>query len=158
RLRSNPTKGSTLMLTVGDRFPAFNLKGVVSLEKGKEFASVSSEGRPGKWQVVFFWPKDFTFVCPTEIAAFGKKYQDFVDRETDVFGVSHDNKYVHLAWRRTHPDLKDLPYPMLADVKQELTSAAGVIHKEEGVPLRATFVIDPTGIIRHVSVNDLNVG
>ena len=146
------------MLTVGDRFPAFNLKGVVSLEKGKEFAPVSSEGRPGKWQVVFFWPKDFTFVCPTEIAAFGKKYQDFVDRDTDVFGVSHDNEYVHLAWRRTHPDLKDLPYPMLSDVKQELTSAAGVIHKQEGVPLRATFIVDPTGIIRHVSVNDLDVG
>jgi alkyl hydroperoxide reductase subunit AhpC len=146
------------MLTVGDRFPAFNLKGVVSLEKGKEFAPISSEGRPDKWKVVFFWPKDFTFVCPTEIAAFGKKYQDFVDRDTDVFGVSHDNEYVHLAWRRTHPDLKELPYPMLSDVKQELTSAAGVIHKQEGVPLRATFIIDPTGIIRHVSVNDLDVG
>jgi alkyl hydroperoxide reductase subunit AhpC len=146
------------MLTVGDRFPAFKLNGVVSLEKGKEFAHVSSESSPDKWKVVFFWPKDFTFVCPTEIAAFGKKYQDFVDRETDVFGVSHDNEYVHLAWRRTHPDLKDLPYPMLADVKQELTSAAGVIHKEEGVPLRATFIVDPTGIIRHVSVNDLDVG
>jgi alkyl hydroperoxide reductase subunit AhpC len=146
------------MLTVGDKFPAFNLTGVVSLEKGKEFAPVSSDANPGKWKVVFFWPKDFTFVCPTEIAAFGKRHRDFLDRDTEVFGVSHDNEYVHLAWRRTHPDLKDLPYPMLADVKQQLTAAAGVIHKEEGVPLRATFVIDPTGIIRHVSVNDLNVG
>ena len=146
------------MLTVGDNFPAFKLLGVVSLEKGKEFAELSSEGGPGKWKVVFFWPKDFTFVCPTEIAAFGKHHKDFVDRDTDVFGVSHDNEYVHLAWRRTHPDLKDLPYPMLADVKQELTSAAGVIHKQEGVPLRATFVIDPNNVIRHVSVNDLNVG
>jgi alkyl hydroperoxide reductase subunit AhpC len=146
------------MLTVGDTFPAFELTGVVSLEKGKEFAPISSAASPGKWKVVFFWPKDFTFVCPTEIAAFGKRYRDFVDRDTEVFGVSHDNEYVHLAWRRTHPDLKDLPYPMLADVKQELTAAAGVIHKQEGVPLRATFIVDPTGIIRHVSVNDLNVG
>jgi lipoyl-dependent peroxiredoxin subunit C len=146
------------MLTIGDNFPSFNLLGVVSLEKGKEFAQISSAEKPGKWKVVFFWPKDFTFVCPTEIAEFGRRYQDFVDRDTEVYGVSHDNEYVHLAWRRTHPDLKNLPYPMLADVKQELSRAAGVIHKEEGVPMRATFIVDPTGIIRHVSVNDLNVG
>ena len=146
------------MLTVGDKFPAFKLKGVVSLEKGKEFAEISSQDRPGKWKIVFFWPKDFTFVCPTEIAAFGKKNKDFAERDAEVFGVSHDNEYVHLAWRRTHPDLKDLPYPMLADVKQELTHAAGVIHKTEGVPLRATFIVDPDDVIRHVSVNDLDVG
>jgi alkyl hydroperoxide reductase subunit AhpC len=146
------------MLTVGDKFPSFKCKGVVSLEKGKEFADVSSESFPGAWKVVFFWPKDFTFVCPTEIAEFGKHNQEFADRDTQVLGVSHDNEYVHLAWRRTHPDLKDIPYPMLADVKRELSSAAGVVHKEEGVPLRATFIVDPTGIIRHVSVNDLSVG
>jgi alkyl hydroperoxide reductase subunit AhpC len=156
--QKNNLERKMLMLTIGDKFPAFKLLGVVSLDKGKEFAEVSSEGQPGRWKVVFFWPKDFTFVCPTEIAAFGKQYKEFQDRDTDVFGVSHDNEYVHLAWRRTHPDLKDLPYPMLADVKQELTSATGVIHKAEGVPLRATFIIDPEGIIRHVSVNDLNVG
>ena len=146
------------MLTVGDEFPAFKMTGVVSLEKGKEFAEISSEAAAGKWKVVFFWPKDFTFVCPTEIAEFGRKYREFTDRDTEVYGVSHDNEYVHLAWRRTHADLKDIPYPMLADVKQELTSAAGVIHKQDGVPLRATFIVDPTGIIRHVSVNDLDVG
>ena len=146
------------MLTVGEKFPAFKLKGVVSLDKGKEFAEIASDATPGKWKIVFFWPKDFTFVCPTEIAAFGKANQEFLDRDAQVFGVSHDNEYVHLAWRRTHPDLKDLPYPMLADVKQELTGAAGVIHKTEGVPLRATFIVDPDDIIRHVSVNDLDVG
>jgi lipoyl-dependent peroxiredoxin subunit C len=146
------------MLTVGDKFPAFKLKGVVSLDKGKEFEDISSEAHPDKWKVVFFWPKDFTFVCPTEIAEFGRKYREFSDRDTAVYGVSHDNEYVHLAWRRTHPDLKDIPYPMLADVKQELSRACGVVAKDEGVPLRATFVIDPTGIIRHVSVNDLSVG
>jgi peroxiredoxin (alkyl hydroperoxide reductase subunit C) len=146
------------MLTVGDKFPSFKLKGVVTLEKGKEFAEVTSESHPGAWKVVFFWPKDFTFVCPTEIAEFGKRQEEFSDRDTQVLGVSHDNEYVHLAWRRTHPDLKDIPYPMLADVKRELSTAAGVVHKEEGVPLRATFIVDPTGIIRHVSVNDLSVG
>jgi lipoyl-dependent peroxiredoxin subunit C len=147
-----------IMLTVGDKFPSFKLKGVVSLEKGKEFDDVVSESGSGKWKVVFFWPKDFTFVCPTEIAAFGRQYREFVDRETEVYGVSHDNEYVHLAWRRTHPDLKDIPYPMLSDLKHELSTALGVIHKEDGVPLRATFIVDPTGIIRHVSVNDLSVG
>jgi peroxiredoxin (alkyl hydroperoxide reductase subunit C) len=146
------------MLTVGDKFPAFKMTGVVSLEKGKEFAEISSAAKADKWKVVFFWPKDFTFVCPTEIAEFGRKYREFSDRETEVYGVSHDNEYVHLAWRRTHPDLKDIPYPMLSDVKQELTAATGVIHKTDGVPLRATFIVDPTNVIRHVSVNDLSVG
>ncbi len=146
------------MLTVGDKFPSVTATAVVSLDKGKEFAQVNTGGSPDKWKVIFFWPKDFTFVCPTEIAAFGKRYKDFKERDTEVFGVSHDNEYVHLAWRKTHPDLKDIPYPMVADVKQELTSAAGVIHKQDGVPLRATFVVDPTGIVRHVSVNDLSVG
>ncbi len=146
------------MLTVGDKFPSVTMTGVVSLEKGKEFAPLSTAGDPDKWKVIFFWPKDFTFVCPTEIAEFGRRYKDFTDRDTQVFGVSHDNEYVHLAWRRTHPDLKNIPYPMLADVKQELSTAAGVRHREDGVPLRATFLVDPTGIIRHVSVNDLSVG
>jgi lipoyl-dependent peroxiredoxin subunit C len=146
------------MLTVGDKFPAVTLPAVVSLEKGKEFAPVSTAGRQDTWKVIFFWPKDFTFVCPTEIAEFGRRFKDFKERDTEVFGVSHDNEYVHLAWRKTHPDLKDLPYPMLADLKQELSTAAGVVHKQDGVPLRATFLVDPTGIIRHVSVNDLSVG
>jgi alkyl hydroperoxide reductase subunit AhpC len=146
------------MLTVGDKFPSVTATAVVSLEKGKEFAHVSTAGSPDKWKVVFFWPKDFTFVCPTEIAEFGRRYKEFKDRDTEVFGVSHDNEYVHLAWRKTHPDLKDIPYPMVADVKQELSTAAGVIHKQDGVPLRATFLVDPSGIVRHVSVNDLSVG
>src|SRR5436190_15288351 len=84
------------MLTIGDKFPSFQLKGVVSLEKGKEFAEVSSESYPGSWKVVFFWPKDFTFVCPTEIAEFGKHNREFTDRDTQVLGVSHDSEYVHL--------------------------------------------------------------
>jgi alkyl hydroperoxide reductase subunit AhpC len=146
------------MLTVGDKFPSFRLKAVVSIEQGKEFSDITSESHPDRWKVVFFWPKDFTFVCPTEIAEFGRHYKDFTDRDTELLGVSHDSEYVHLAWRRTHPDLKDLPYPMLADVRRDLSGAVGVIHKEEGVPLRATFIVDPQGIIRHVSVNDLSVG
>ena len=108
--------------------------------------------------MLFAWPKDFTFVCPTEIAAFGKLNGEFADRDAQILGLSVDSEFVHLAWKRDHEDLRDLPFPMLADVKRELCEALGILHPEEGVALRATFVVDPEGIIRHVSVNDLSVG
>lgn len=146
------------MLTVGDKIPAFNLKAVVSLEKGKEFKDINQDSYKGKWTVLFFWPKDFTFICPTEIAEFGKREKDFQDRNAQILGVSTDSEFVHHAWRTHHPDLKGLPFPMVADIKRELSSNLGVLHKEEGVALRATFIADPEGIIRHVSVNDLSVG
>jgi alkyl hydroperoxide reductase subunit AhpC len=146
------------MLTVGDQFPAFDLKAVVGLEKDHEFRRVTSNEYPGQWKVVFFWPKDFTFVCPTEIAEFGRRNGDFKDRDAQVLGVSIDTEYVHLAWRKDHPDLKNLPFPMLSDVKRELSTALGVLHREEGVALRATFVVDPQNVIRYVDVTDLNVG
>ncbi|HKO92479.1 MAG TPA: peroxiredoxin [Polyangiaceae bacterium] len=146
------------MLTVGDRLPEFKLNSVVSLEKGKEFAELTEQSFPGAWKVLFLWPMDFTFVCPTEIAEFGRRNADFKDREAQVLGASTDTHFVHLAWRKDHPDLKALPFPMLADTKRELSQALGVLHKQEGVPLRATFIADPTGVIRHVSVNDLSVG
>jgi alkyl hydroperoxide reductase subunit AhpC len=97
-------------------------------------------------------------VCPTEIAAFGKKSRDFADRDAQVLGASTDSHYVHLAWRKDHKDLRDLPFPMLADTKRELSSALGILHKQDGVPLRATFIVDPQGVIRFASVNDLSVG
>ncbi len=146
------------MLTIGDQFPHYSLQACVSLDSGKEFQQLTSDSHPGKWRVVFLWPMDFTFVCPTEIAAFGKRNAEFRERDAQVLGVSTDSQYVHLAWRRDHADLKNLPYPMLADTKRELSTALGVLHKQEGVPLRATFIVDPQGIIRHVSVNDLSVG
>jgi len=146
------------MLTVGDRFPEFRLQAVVSLEKGKEFQEITHASHPGQWRVVFLWPMDFTFVCPTEIAEFGRRNADFRDRDAQLLGASTDTHFVHLAWRNNHPDLKALPYPMLADTKRELSEALGVLHKTEGVALRATFIVDPEGIIRHVSVNDLSVG
>ena len=146
------------MLTIGDRFPAFKLKAAVSLEKGKEFQMISDEDHPGKWKVVFFWPKDFTFICPTEIAAFGKRNRDFQERDAVVLGASTDNEYVHLAWRKNHPDLKDLPFPMLADLKHDLVNALGILDKREGVAMRATFIVDPDGVIRFASVTDLDVG
>ena len=146
------------MLTVGDKFPEFRLQAVVSLDKGREFQELSNESHPGKWKVVFLWPMDFTFICPTEIAEFGRRNADFEDRDTQVLGGSTDTHFVHLAWRNNHPDLEALPFPMLADTKHELSTALGVLHKHDGVALRATFIVDPEGIIRHVSVNDLSVG
>jgi len=146
------------MLTVGEKFPNFNLKAVVGLEKGKEFREITNDTYKGKWRVIFFWPMDFTFICPTEIAEFGKHNKDFADRDAQVLGASTDTHFVHLAWRSEHPDLKNLPFPMLADTKRELSSALGVLHKGEGVALRATFIVDPEGVIRWVTVNDLSVG
>ncbi|HOT83827.1 MAG: peroxiredoxin [Defluviicoccus sp.] len=146
------------MLTIGDKFPSFNLKAVVSSDPKTAFADVSDASEPGKWKVVFFWPKDFTFVCPTEIAAFGALNGAFADRDAVVYGVSTDSEFVHLAWRQNHADLKELPFAMLADIKRELSQALGVLDKSEGVALRATFIVDPEGVIRFVSVNDLSVG
>ena len=146
------------MLGVGQKFPAFSLQATVSLEKGKTFKTISEDDYPEKWKVYFFWPKDFTFVCPTEIASFGKLNREFQDRDTQVLGGSTDSEFVHLAWRQNHPDLKDLPFPMLADIKRELCAALGILDPAEGVAQRATFVVDPQGVIRFVSVNDLSVG
>ena len=146
------------MLTIGDQLPSYSLQAVVSREAGKEFATLTNASHPGKWLVLFAWPMDFTFVCPTEIAAFGKKNNDFKDRDAQLLGLSTDSHFVHLAWRNNHPDLKDLPFPMLADTKRELCTALGILHKTDGVALRATFIVDPTGAIRWASVNDLSVG
>jgi peroxiredoxin (alkyl hydroperoxide reductase subunit C) len=146
------------MLTVGDRLPEFDLQSVVSLARGEEFRRLTNRSFPGKWLVLFAWPMDFTFVCPTEIAEFGRREPDFAERDAQVVGMSTDTHYVHLAWRRDHEDLRDLPFPMLADTKRELSSALGILHRGEGVPLRATFIVDPGGIIRFATANDLSVG
>jgi lipoyl-dependent peroxiredoxin subunit C len=146
------------MLTIGDKFPSFDLKAVVSTDPKSAFKDISDKSEPGKWKVVFFWPKDFTFVCPTEIAAFGKLNREFADRDAVLYGASTDSEFVHLAWRQNHADLKALPFPMLADLKRELSQSLGILDKTEGVCLRATFIVDPEGIIRFVSVNDLSVG
>ncbi len=146
------------MLGVGDKFPQFAVKATVDISKGKEFQTITDQDYPGKWKVYFFWPKDFTFVCPTEIAAFGKRNRDFQDRDAQVIGGSVDTEFVHLAWRNNHPDLKSLPFPMLADVKRELSEKLGILDPNEGVSQRATFIVDPDNVIRFVMVTDLSVG
>jgi peroxiredoxin (alkyl hydroperoxide reductase subunit C) len=146
------------MLGVGQPFPDFELDATVSTDLKHAFKKITNKDYKGKWKVYFFWPKDFTFVCPTEIAAFGKLNGDFLDRDAQILGGSTDSEFVHLAWRTHHDDLRDLPFPMLADIKHELTTALGILDPKAGVAQRATFVVDPEGIIRFVSVNDLSVG
>ena len=146
------------MLSVGARFPQFKLKATVSTETKNAFAEVTNESYPGKWLCVFFYPKDFTFVCPTEIKGFADVDAQFKDRDCQVLTASIDSEFVHLAWRRDHKDLANLPFPMLADVKRELTSALGILDPIEGVAQRATFLVDPQGTIRFVYVTDLSVG
>ncbi len=146
------------MIGIGQRFPEFSLTGVVASEAGKAFQSFTHESYPGKWRVVFFWPKDFTFVCPTEIAAFGVLEKEFRAREAQLLGVSIDSEYVHLAWRRDKAELRNLPFPMLADIKRDLSGALGILDPAAGVAQRATYIVDPEGLIRFVYVTDLSVG
>jgi len=153
------------LLTIGDTFPEFSLtalKGgdlhdVEASQPEDYFETVTSSSYPGKWLVVFFYPKDFTFVCPTEIAAFGKLNEDFEDRDTQVLGGSTDNEFCHFNWRATHPELKDIPFPMFSDIKHDLIRALGV-ENATGAADRATYIIDPDGIIQFVSVTPDAVG
>lgn len=150
------------MLTIGDTLPQFSLQAV---KPGKypdgpkdAFITVDNKTYKGKWLVIFFWPKDFTFVCPTEIAAFAKMNKDFQDRDAQLLGMSTDSEFVHLAWKREHQDLHNLEIPMVADVGGKFSQSLGILHKTANVANRATFIVDPQGIIRYVSVYDLSVG
>ena len=145
------------MLTVGDKLPEFSLKANTGVQAGKEFTVINHDSFPGKWLVLFFWPLDFTFVCPTEIEEFSKQHEAFRARNAEVLGGSIDSQYVHLGWRNADPRIKDVSFPMLADVKHELCSKLGILHSE-GIALRATFIIDPKGTIRFASCHDLSTG
>ena len=146
------------MKGIGEKFSEFKLKATVSNNIQEAFVEVSDKDYPGQWKVVFFWPKDFTFVCPTEIAEFGKLDEDFKNRNTQILGVSIDSEFVHLAWRQDKQELSNLPFPMVSDIKRELSLDLGIIDPQEGVSQRATYIVDPQGIIRFVMVTDLNVG
>jgi len=146
------------MLGIGRQFPAFRLTGVVANDVHSAFKDFDERSFAGKWLVVFFWPKDFTYVCPTEIAGFGKLNRDFADRDAQILGVSTDSEFVHLAWRKDREELRALPFPMLSDIKRELSGALGVLDPQAGVAQRATYIVDPEGVIRFVYVTDLNVG
>ena len=146
------------MIGVGSEFPAFSVTATVSTNLPDAFTEVDGNSYPDKWKVIFFWPKDFTLVCPTEIAAFGELNREFLDRDAQVLGCSTDSEFAHLAWRQQREELRDLPIPMLADVKRELCSALGILDPVEGVAQRAVYIVDPDNIVRFVMVTDLDVG
>jgi len=148
------------MISLGQQFPEFKKTAVVSLEKGQEFYDITSEDHKsaGKWMVMFWWPKDFTFVCPTEIAEFNRHAEDFSDRDALLIGASTDSEFVHLAWRKNHDDLRGLNFPMLADTSKSLAADLGILEENEKVAYRVTLIVDPQGIVRWVCANDLSVG
>src|SRR5690242_10046686 len=112
------------MLTVGNNFPHFNLKATVSIESlDKAFTEIDNNTYKGKWTCVFFYPKDFTFVCPTEIKGFADLDAQFKDRDCQILAASTDSEFVHMAWRKDHKDLRDLPFPMLDRKSTRLNSS-----------------------------------
>jgi lipoyl-dependent peroxiredoxin subunit C len=139
-------------------FPKYSLKAVRSIEENNAFIEVNQDSFAGKWKLYFFWPKDFTFVCPTEIAGFAKLNGEFEKKNCVILGCSTDSEYVHLAWRQNRSDIRDIPFLMLSDIRRELSQELGILDPKEGVCQRATFIVDPENTIRHVEVNDLSVG
>lgn len=152
------------MLTIGQVIPNFSVTVVkpgfnlVEENEQSAFETISEQSFPGKWKIMFFYPKDFTFVCPTEIVEFAKLAGEFEDRDAVVLGGSLDNEFVKLAWRRDHQDLHSLNQYSFADTRGTLTDGFGIRDLASGAPLRATFIIDPDNVIQHVSVNGLQVG
>lgn len=143
------------MLTVGDRFPDFEARSCHGLSSN-DISTISSDDYPGKWKVYFFYPKDFSFVCPTEIVAFDSNLKNFLSRDAVVIGGSADNEFCHLAWRKEHKDLRGIEIPLIAAAR--LAPAIGILDSEENVCLRATFIVDPQGVVQYAGCHNLNVG
>jgi len=138
------------MLGVGSEFPWFELQGV---DHNNNMVEVSEEDFDGEWAVIYFYPKDFTFICPTEIAA-----MDEISSICKVLGVSGDNEFCKLAWKESNPMIADIQHVLAADCGLALSDGLGIVDYNEGVCLRATYIIDPDGMIKHVSVNALDTG
>ncbi|MDR1039836.1 MAG: peroxiredoxin [Deltaproteobacteria bacterium] len=150
--------------TVGDKLDPFKIVGVkpgfnLDKENGESaFENLTEASFPGKWKIIYFYPKDFTFVCPTEIVGYSKIVGALDERGAVLLGGNGDNEFVKLAWRRDHKDLSKLNHWSFADSSGSLINQLGIRDKEAGVPLRATFIIDPENVIKHVTVNTLSVG
>lgn len=140
------------MIKVGERAPEFELEAVAD----GEFRNVSLNEHKGKWVVLFFWPLDFTFVCPTEIRSFNELYDDFKKLNCEVLGASVDSVYSHKAW--VENGLGQVRFPLLSDFNKKVSRMYDVLAEDKGVALRGTFIIDPEGYLRYVVVSDLNVG
>ncbi len=148
------------ILSIGDIFPEFKKQACISIEPGKEFVEITNEDhkKAEQWMVIFWYPKDFTFVCPTEIAEFNNQSKEFSNNNAMLIGASTDSEFVHLAWRNDHPDLRSLTFPLLADTSKSLAEDLGILEADEKTAFRATFIVDPEGIIRWINVNDIDVG
>lgn len=148
------------MLGVGEKFPSYSLTATVSTDRDPQKAFRTSTGLdfPGKWKVYFFWPKDFMFVCPTEIADFAKFEKEFEEREAQVLGASIDSEWVHHAWCNGNGELKDVPFPMLSDISSVLCAQLGILDPADGVAQCATFIVNPEGVTQVVYVTTSRVG
>jgi alkyl hydroperoxide reductase subunit AhpC len=151
-----PVAGET-EAKVGNPAPNFTLDAVVGKEAGKEFKKISLSDYRGKWVVLFFYPLDFTFVCPTEIRGFNEALDAFRKLNAEVIGASVDSKYSHLAWLQ-RGDLGNLKYPLLSDIRKEVAARYGIFDDKEGVAQRGLFIIDPDGILQYRLVHNLSVG
>ncbi len=144
-------------LRVGQPAPEFKATAVVD----QEFKEIKLSDYRGKYVVLFFYPLDFTFVCPTEITAFNDRYDEFKAINTEVLGVSVDSEFSHLAWIQTDRKsggLGDLVYPLVSDIKKEISIAYNVLEPEAGIALRGLFIIDKDGVIQHSTINNLAFG
>lgn len=147
------------MKTVGDKIYSFAITGI---NPGKDdFFTINDRSFEGKWKVIVYYPKDFTFVCPTEIVAYDKLFQDFADRDAVLLTGSTDNEFCKLGWQAAHEDLRKIRHIQFADTARDersLINQLGVFYAPAGAALRATFILDPDNVIQHVTVNNLNVG
>ena len=144
-------------LRVGQKAPDFTATAVVD----QEFETIKLSDYRGKYVVLFFYPLDFTFVCPTEVTAFSDRYKEFESLNTEVVGVSVDSEFSHLAWIQTDRKsggIGDLNYPLLSDIKKEISTAYNVLDLEAGIALRGLFIIDREGIIQHITINNFAFG
>ena len=150
------------MKTVGDKITSFAVTGVKPGQPEDAFYTITDQSFEGKWKVIVYYPKDFTFVCPTEIVAYDKLNSDFADRDAVLLTGSTDNEFCKVAWQNAHPDLKKIKHIQFADTVREwdrsLIQQLGVFYEPAGAALRATFIVDPDNVIQHVTVNNLNVG
>lgn len=137
---------------VGKPAPNFDVEAVIT---GGEFTQTKLEDYKGKWLVLFFYPLDFTFVCPTEITGFSKKHEEFKALNAEVLGGSTDSVHSHKAWLK---ELGDLNFPLFSDMSRDMSWDYGVLMPEQGIALRGTFIIDPEGILRYALYHDLGVG
>lgn len=142
------------MRLVGKQAPDFNMATVSG--DGSEFGRISLEDYKGKWLVLFFYPLDFTFVCPTEITGYSKANSEFKAAGAEIVGVSIDSEFSHKAW--INGDLGPLKFPLASDITKKVSSDFGVLIEEEGIALRGLFIIDPQSVVRYAVVHDLNVG